>query len=116
MGGVVLLPIAGNVQGALQGIALARKGGANIAIALALQGCTQVALLVLPFAVLAGWSLNKPMDLKFDLMEVGIMILSVLVAFSIVVIGRADLVHGLLMLSSYLTLTVLFWNVEKVQQ
>merc|ERR1712151_546756 len=65
--GVILLPLAGNVQGALQGVALARNGGTNIAIALALSGCTQVALMVLPFAVIAGWVLEKPMDLKFDI-------------------------------------------------
>lgn len=108
--GVVLLPLAGNMQGALQGVALARRGGMNIAIALALSGCTQVALLVLPFAVLAGWVLGKPMDLKFEFLEVAIMILSVLVAFSIVVDGRASWQHGLLLLSTYCTLTILFWS------
>merc|ERR1712062_384341 len=56
--GVILLPTAGNVQGALQGIVLARRGGTNVAIALAMSASTQVALLVLPFAVLAGWCMD----------------------------------------------------------
>jgi Ca2+:H+ antiporter len=108
--GVVLLPLAGNAQGALQGIVLARRGGTSIAIALAMSGCTQVALLVLPFAVLVGWVIGKPMDLKFDQIEIFVIILSILVAFSIVVDGRAGWQHGLLLCSTYCTLTVLFWS------
>jgi len=109
--GVILLPTAGNVQGALQGVVLARRGGTNVAIALAMSASTQVALLVLPFAVLAGWCMDKPMDLEFDLLEVCIMILAVLVAFSIVVDGRASWIHGYLLISSYATITILFWHV-----
>jgi len=109
--GVILLPVAGNLQGGLQGILLARRGGTNLAIGLAMSGATQVALLVLPFAVLVGWAMEVPMDLDFDGLEVLSMTLSVLVAFSIVVDGRASWLHGLLLLSTYISLIILFWHV-----
>jgi len=107
--GVIVLPIAGNVQSATTSMILARRGGTKLAVALALESCVQVALLVLPFAVLAGWILDKPMDLQFDILEVFILLLSVLVAFSIVVDGRVFWLHGLLLLSAYSTITIMFW-------
>jgi len=76
-----------------------------------MSGATQVALLVLPFAVLVGWAMEVPMDLDFDGLEVLSMTLSVLVAFSIVVDGRASWLHGLLLLSTYISLIILFWHV-----
>jgi len=110
--GVVMLPVAGNIPEMIGGITLARRGVTKLAMALALESCVQVALCVLPFAVIVGWALGKPMNLQFDVLEVVILMVSVLVAFSIVVDGRVFWLHGLLLVSAYSTIAIMFWFVR----
>merc|ERR1719235_2395725 len=61
--GVVLLPIIGNACEHSTAILVAMKDKVTLAIGIAIGSTIQVALFVVPFAVIVGWILDQPMGI-----------------------------------------------------
>eukprot|EP00913_Durusdinium_trenchii_P017470 g16416.t1 len=80
--GIILLPIVGN---ACEHAAADKPG---LSIGIAVGSSTQIALFVVPFSVLVGWCIDRPMDLNFGALNVTVMTLSVIVVLSMVVDGQ----------------------------
>lgn len=64
--GLILLPIAGNVADHIITVSHTFKDDLDLAISLAFGASVQMALLVIPFLVLLGWMMDKPLNLLFD--------------------------------------------------
>ena len=60
--GVILLPLFGNVADRLAAVDVAMK---DLPLGVALASSSQLAMLVVPFNVIAGWVIGVPMDLNF---------------------------------------------------
>ncbi|EEQ97851.1 calcium/proton exchanger, putative [Perkinsus marinus ATCC 50983] len=107
--GVILLPIVGNACEHASAIRMCIVDKPEIAIGIAVGSCTQIALFVVPFAVIVGWCMSISMDLNFGMLGVVILVLSVIIAMSIVVNGKTNWLEGLMLQLTYIIVAVVYW-------
>lgn len=62
---VVLIPIVGNIAELATAVMAARHDKLDLTIAVALGSATQIALFLVPAAVMFGWAIDVPMSLDF---------------------------------------------------
>merc|ERR1719379_1553744 len=108
--GIVLLPIVGNACEHASAIRFAIQDKPGLSIGIAVGSSTQISLFVVPFSVLMGWALDKPMDLNFGSLNTTVMSISVVVVLSIVVDGSATWLQGYLLISAYYIVAILYWH------
>lgn len=109
--GVILLPIAGNACEHASAIRFAIQDRPGLAIGIAVGSATQIALLVVPFSVLVGWAVGKPLDLDFGLLNTAVVTFSILVLLALLLDGRSNWFKGYILVSMYAFLSVLYWFV-----
>merc|ERR1719424_1353193 len=108
--GIILLPIVGNACEHVSAIRFAIQDKPGLSIGIAVGSSTQISLFVVPFSVLMGWALDKPMDLNFGSLNTTVMSISVVVVLSIVVDGAATWLQGYLLVSAYYIVAILYWH------
>lgn len=113
--GIILLPIIGNACEHAAAVRFAMQDKPGLSIGIAVGSSTQIALFVVPFSVLAGWLLDKPMDLDFGALNTTVMTLSVIVVLSMVVDGSSNWLQGYLLCAAYAVIAVLYWFVPNGQ-
>ncbi|KAF5620224.1 vacuolar calcium ion transporter [Fusarium sp. NRRL 52700] len=67
--GLVILPIVGNVAEYVTVVAVAIRGNVDLCIAVAVGSSIQIALCISPLTVMAGWAMQKDLDLSFSAFE-----------------------------------------------
>lgn len=107
--GVILVPIIGNAAEHATAVTVALKNKMDLSVSVALGSSLQIALFVAPVLVLAGWVLDKPMNLDFNPFELVAVAVSVLIANSISSDGRSNWLEGVLLLAAYLVLGFAFY-------
>lgn len=119
--GMILLPIVGNACEHFGAVKFAMKDKMDLTIGIAVGSATQMALFVVPFAVLMGWALQVPadipagggnprgMDLDFGVLNTIIMCASVLLSFSILNDGECNWLEGFMLVAAYLIVATLYW-------
>ncbi len=107
--GVILLPIIGNAAEHATAVTVAMKNKMDLSVSVAVGSSLQIALFVAPVLVLAGWILDKPMDLNFNPFELVAVAVSVLIANSISSDGRSNWLEGTLLLAAYVVLGFAFY-------
>ncbi|KAH8663885.1 Sodium/calcium exchanger protein-domain-containing protein [Ilyonectria robusta] len=76
--GLIILPIVGNVAEYLTVVIVAARGKLDLAIAVAVGSSIQIALCVTPLTIMAGWALQKDLELTFDPFEMATLVGAVL--------------------------------------
>jgi Ca2+:H+ antiporter len=107
--GVILLPIVGNACEHAGAVRMAVYDKMDITIGIAVGSSTQIALFVVPFAVLVGWAIDQPMDLDLGALHTTIMMMAVLITFSVVSDGNTNWLEGFMLMIAYLVVATLFW-------
>jgi len=107
--GVVLLPMVGNACEHAGAVRMAMAEKLDITIGIAVGSSTQIALLVVPFAVLAGWMLDQDMDLNFGAMDSTVLIFAVLITFSIITDGMSSWLEGFMLLMAFAVMATLYF-------
>eukprot|EP00931_Biecheleriopsis_adriatica_P088639 TRINITY_DN62918_c0_g1_i1.p1 TRINITY_DN62918_c0_g1~~TRINITY_DN62918_c0_g1_i1.p1 ORF type:complete len:510 (+),score=104.57 TRINITY_DN62918_c0_g1_i1:34-1530(+) len=107
--GVVLLPIVGNAAEHLTAVTVATKDKMDLSLGVALGSSTQIALFVVPFAVITGWILGVPMDLNFKPLDASILLLTVLIVGSTIADGESNWLEGAALIAAYLLIAVSLW-------
>ncbi|VWU49054.1 cation/H+ antiporter, putative [Hepatocystis sp. ex Piliocolobus tephrosceles] len=107
--GVILLPIVGNATEHLTAVTVAIKNKVDLTMGVAVGSSAQIALFVVPVTVLIGWLLDKPMTLAFSPLSTVILVISVIVTMAIVQDGESNWLEGVLLISAYLIVGVVFW-------
>lgn len=107
--GIILLPIVGNACEHASAIRFAIMDKPGLSIGIAVGSSTQISLFVVPFAVLAGWALDKPMDLNLGSLNTTVLVISVVVVLSVVVDGQSNWLQGYLLMSCYTIAAILYW-------
>mmetsp|Transcript_16228 Transcript_16228/g.37378 ORF Transcript_16228/g.37378 Transcript_16228/m.37378 type:complete len:441 (-) Transcript_16228:24-1346(-) len=107
--GIILLPIIGNACEHAAAVRFGIKDKLGLSIGIAIGSSTQIALFVVPFAVLVGWAFDRPMDLNFGQLNTSIMTVSVVVILSMVVDGKSNWLQGYLLMAAYLVVAVCYW-------
>lgn len=107
--GIILLPIVGNACEHAGAVRMAMYDKVDITIGIAVGSSTQIALFVVPFAVLVGWAVDQPMDLDLGALNTTIMMMAVLITFSVVSDGSTNWLEGFMLMIAYVVVATLFW-------
>lgn len=107
--GVILLPIVGNAAEHATAVTVAAKGKMDLSLGVAIGSSTQIALFVVPFAVIVGWAYEVPMSLDFRLFDSTVLILSVFLASSVLHDGSANWLEGAMLMATYILISVICW-------
>jgi len=110
--GLILIPIIGNAVEHLTAIRMARKGKMDISLSIAIGSATQVAMFIVPLAVIIGWILDIPMTLDFPQFEVLMFIYSSIIIFALVSNGSSNWLKGAMLICLYVAIAVAVWNQE----
>ncbi|KAJ8747813.1 hypothetical protein K2173_007001 [Erythroxylum novogranatense] len=106
---VILLPIVGNAAEHASAIMFATKDKLDIALGVAIGSCTQISMFVIPFCVVVGWIMGRPMDLNFQLFETATLFITVLVVAFMLQDGKANYFKGLMLVLCYLIVAASFF-------
>ncbi|KAF8899949.1 Sodium/calcium exchanger protein-domain-containing protein [Gymnopilus junonius] len=107
--GVILLPIVGNAAEHVTAVSVSVKDKLNLSLSVAVGSSIQIALFVIPFIVILGWILGKPLTLLFDPYESIAMFLTVLTVNYVVQDGKSNWLEGFILMCLYVILAVTFW-------
>ncbi len=107
--GVILLPIIGNAAEHATAVTVAMKNKMDLSVSVAMGSSLQIALFVGPVLVLAGWAMGQPMNLDFKPFELVAVAVAVIIANSISSDGQSNWLEGMLLLATYLVLSLAFY-------
>jgi len=107
--GVILLPIVGNAAEHVTAVTVSVKDKLTLSLGVAAGSSIQIALFVIPFIVILGWILGKPLTLLFDPYESVALFLSVLTINYVVQDGKSNWLEGFILMGLYVILAVTFW-------
>ncbi|KAK4369104.1 hypothetical protein RND71_012896 [Anisodus tanguticus] len=106
---VILLPIVGNAAEHAGAVMFACKDKLDISLGVAIGSSTQIAMFGIPFCVVVGWIMGRPMDLNFQLFETATLFMSVLVVAFMLQDGTSNYFKGLMLLLCYLIVAASFF-------
>ncbi|POY73204.1 hypothetical protein BMF94_3537, partial [Rhodotorula taiwanensis] len=88
--GLILLPIVGNAAEHVTAVSVSVHDKIDLSMGVAVGSSIQIALFVIPFMVILGWIMNKPLSLLFDPFESVTLFLSVLIVNYTIQDGRSN--------------------------
>merc|ERR1712014_36354 len=92
--GVILLPIVGNAAEHSTAVMCAYKGMMDLALGVAVGSSTQIALFVVPVAVMFGWLWDQPMNLNFSIFDTSCQMLAVFLVSNVLMQGETNWLDG----------------------
>lgn len=108
--GLILVPLVEKFAEHLTAIDEAWNNQMNMALAHVLGATIQTSLFNGPLVVLVGWGLNKPMDLNFDLFNIVVLILAILVVGNFLRDQKSNYLEGSLCVIVYINIAAaVFW-------
>lgn len=107
--GLILVPLVEKFAEHLTAIDEAWDNQMNFAISHTLGATLQTALFNAPLTVVVGWGLGKNMDLNFDIFNLTMLILSILVVGRFLQDHKSNYLEGFLMLVLYVAIAVAAW-------
>ncbi|KAL3508931.1 hypothetical protein ACH5RR_028332 [Cinchona calisaya] len=106
---VILLPIVGNAAEHAGAVMFAVKDKLDISLGVAIGSSTQISMFGIPFCVVVGWIMGRPMDLNFQLFETAALFITVLVVAFMLQEGTSNYFKGLMLLFCYLIVAASFF-------
>ncbi|XP_026393022.1 vacuolar cation/proton exchanger 3-like isoform X2 [Papaver somniferum] len=106
---VILLPIVGNAAEHASAIIFAMKDKLDISLGVAIGSSTQIAMFAIPFCVIVGWIMGRPMDLNFQVFETATLFITVLVVAFLLQDGTSNYFKGLMLILCYFIVAASFY-------
>nr|XP_043630229.1 vacuolar cation/proton exchanger 3-like [Erigeron canadensis] len=106
---VILLPIVGNAAEHASAIIFAVKDKLDISLGVAIGSSTQISMFVMPFCVVVGWIIGRPMDLNFEIFETSSLFMTILLVACILQEGTSNYLKGLMLLFCYTIVAASFY-------
>jgi Ca2+:H+ antiporter len=108
--GLILLPIVGNAAEHATAVTVAIKDKMDLAIGVAIGSSMQVALFIIPLLVIIGWGMGlDEMALNFDLFQVAVLFVAVLLVNYLIADGKSHWLEGMLLMCLYIIIAVCSW-------
>jgi Ca2+:H+ antiporter len=104
--GLILVPLVEKFAEHLGAIDEAWDNQMNMALAHVLGATIQTSLFNGPLVVLVGWAINKRMDLNFDLFNIIVLILAILVVGNFLRDSKSNYLEGSLCVIAYVNIAV----------
>eukprot|EP00928_Gymnodinium_smaydae_P049628 TRINITY_DN3332_c0_g1_i1.p1 TRINITY_DN3332_c0_g1~~TRINITY_DN3332_c0_g1_i1.p1 ORF type:complete len:434 (+),score=105.05 TRINITY_DN3332_c0_g1_i1:156-1457(+) len=111
--GVILLPIVGNAAEHATAVTCAHEGMMDLALGVAVGSSSQIALFVVPCAVLFGWAIEQPMSLGFREFDTVCQILSVFLVSQVLQHGNTSWLHGAMLVTVYCIIATQSWFIPE---
>eukprot|EP00928_Gymnodinium_smaydae_P088131 TRINITY_DN72274_c0_g1_i1.p1 TRINITY_DN72274_c0_g1~~TRINITY_DN72274_c0_g1_i1.p1 ORF type:complete len:185 (-),score=35.98 TRINITY_DN72274_c0_g1_i1:174-668(-) len=111
--GVILLPIVGNAAEHSTAVMCAHKGLMDLALGVAVGSSTQIALFVVPCAVMYGWICDQDMSLSFRGFDTACQMLSVFLVAQCLQNGTTKWIHGAMLMLVYFLVAVHSWFIPE---
>ncbi len=108
--GVIVVAIVGNAAEHSTAVLVAWRNRMDLSLSIAIGSSIQIALLVAPLLVLISALMGSPMDLLFTMPEIVAIAIAVLVTNQIAGDGRSHWLEGVMLLTVYVFLGVLFFH------
>ncbi|PYI03944.1 vacuolar calcium ion transporter [Aspergillus sclerotiicarbonarius CBS 121057] len=106
----ILIPIISNsCEGAVVIAACTGGGDVDFAISVIVSSILQIGLFAIPFLVMLGWAIAKPMTLYFETFHTVVLFFSVLLVNCILQDGKYTYIHGSMLVAMYAILTLAFY-------
>ncbi|KRQ87987.1 putative cation exchanger YfkE [Caloramator mitchellensis] len=99
--GILIMPAIGNVAEYITAINMALKDKVSLCIEIAIGSSMQIFLFVLPLIVIFANLIYNPITLVYNLYDLTILILSVVLSFFVFQDGRTYWLEGAILLASY---------------
>lgn len=106
---VIMLPLVGNAAEHASAVMFAMKDKLDISLGVAIGSSTQISMFMIPFCVVVGWIMGKPMDLNFQLFETATLFITVLVVAFMLQEGTSNYFKGLMLMLCYLIVSASFF-------
>merc|ERR1711920_1002606 len=106
--GIILLPIIGNAAEHYTAITVAMDDKMDLALGVAVGSSCQMALLVSPFAVLAGYAVDQPMSLDFHAFQLSVLFMSIISVASILWSKKTHWLYGAVMIIAYCAVAAVY--------
>ena len=107
--GVVVVAVVGNAAEHSTAVLMALRNKMDLALQIAVESSTQVALFVAPVLVLVGLLIGRPMDLVFTELEVVAVAASTGAVTLVALDGESNWLEGAMLIAVYLVLGVAFF-------
>lgn len=107
--GVILLPIVGNAAEHATAVTVAVKNKPDLTMGVAIGSSTQIAMFMVPFAVLVGWAMGVPMTLAFSKVSATVLTFSILIVIGVVQDGESNWLEGVMLMVAYFIIAIVFW-------
>lgn len=107
--GIIILPIIGNAAEHYTAITAAGRNKMDLSLSVAVGSSCQMALLVTPFSVMAGWAMDKEMTLDFHPFQVAVLLISVLIVNSILSDGHSNWLEGSMLITAYVCIAMIYF-------
>mmetsp|Transcript_16394 Transcript_16394/g.38847 ORF Transcript_16394/g.38847 Transcript_16394/m.38847 type:complete len:405 (-) Transcript_16394:56-1270(-) len=111
--GVILLPIVGNAAEHATAVTSAMKGMMDLSLGVAVGSSTQIALFVVPCAVLWGWIFDSPMTLSFRNFDTACQMVTVFLVSQVLQHGNTNWLHGMMLMTTYLLIAAISWFIPE---
>jgi len=106
---IILIPIVGNAAEHVTAVSVAMKDKMDLSIGVAVGSSIQISVLVIPFLVILGWIIDRPLTLNFYTFETVTMFISVILVNSVVSDGHSNWLEGALLMATYLIIAIGFF-------
>ncbi|XP_072975825.1 vacuolar cation/proton exchanger 1a-like [Typha angustifolia] len=106
---IILLPIVGNAAEHAGAIIFAFKNKLDITLGVSLGSATQISMFVVPLSVIVAWIIGVQMDLDFNMLETGSLILAILVTAFTLQDGTSHYLKGIVLLLCYIAIGACFF-------
>ncbi|XP_010916058.1 vacuolar cation/proton exchanger 1a isoform X2 [Elaeis guineensis] len=106
---VILLPVVGNAAEHAAAIIFAFKNKIDITLGITLGSSTQISMFVVPLSVIAAWIKGIHMDLDFELLETGSLVMSILITAFTLQDGTWHYMKGFVLLLCYVVIGASFF-------
>ncbi|KAJ7192646.1 Sodium/calcium exchanger protein-domain-containing protein [Mycena pura] len=107
--GVILLPIVGNAAEHVTAVTVSVKDKLTLSLGVAVGSSIQIALFVIPFMMVLGWILGKPLTMLFDPFESIAVFLAVITVNYVVQDGKSNWLEGMILMCLYVILGTTFF-------
>ncbi|CAI7814028.1 unnamed protein product [Closterium sp. NIES-54] len=107
---VVVLPLVNNVTEHTSAILFGIRNKLDVSLSIAVGSSIQLAMFLIPLAVIGGWAIDVPMDLNFHRFETCTLFITVLATVLTLHEGSANWLKGFMFVLMYLILAATFFN------
>lgn len=104
----VILPMVGNFSEEIAAVSIASKGKIDMAMGVCISSASQIALFAIPCCVLIAAALNRDLDLDFEVFQVKMLAMVILVLSICLQDGKANWLKGSMLISAYVILAGAF--------